>query len=150
MTPSEYSTREDIEAGLRVIGDIMVDMISLVVRFDGVAFERLLDTAVHARELYGKDTAPLLTHNMNVDNICEVQGWSSFAIAHDLAIMQYNGGPLGLDVFKWFQKELRPTLLARAKNPRESRFIECLMDRVLNMAMGRPVDPEAARCPEER
>ncbi len=143
-------TREDIEAGMKMVANGMTSLVDLAVRPDGVAFERLFDTAVHAKAMYGRASDPDLTHDMNVDNICEVIGWSALAIAHNLSIMQYHGGPLGLDIYSWFDNEVRPTLLARARDPRESQVIKCTIDHVMEAAMGRSGDLEADRCPEAR
>lgn len=148
-TLSDNPTREEIEAGMKAIEAMMTDLINLATRFDGVALERLFDIAVHAKELYGEDTDPPLTHNIDLDNVCRIVGLSALAIAHDLAAMQYTGGPLGLDVFKWSQNELRPTLLARMKSPRESQVVKRAIDRILYLAMGSSTKPEVARCPEE-
>ncbi len=139
-------TREDMEAGMKTVAARMTDLVDLVVRPDSVAFEKLFDTAVHAKELFGKAGDPDLTHDMNMDNIIEVIGWSALAIAADLSTMQYHGGPLGIDAFTWFDNEVRPVLLARARGPRESRVIKCMIDRVMETAMGRV--QEAARHPE--
>ena len=141
-------TREDIETGMVTVANRMTNLVDLVVRPDGVALEKLFNTAAHAKELYGRAGDPDLTHNLDMDNIGEILGWSALAIAHDLSTMQYHGGPLGLDVYTWFDKEVRPTLLARARDPRETQAIKCAIDNVMEMAMGREL--EAVRCPEAR